>query len=245
MLTDESNPQLIHELRPWLLQGKLLAEYGNTVCKMKEVAEKKTKEYSFLNFENLYAQARSIKKQMYDNENNKAMLHPYQTGTKLGTKVLLPTLNTLFTQATDAYNSINGTEFDSSADYNPFKVKSTVKQLALLPVSVRGSDVTVASALEVINWQDGGEFIVESDRPITFQGMDFNFGINGVAKNFKLELKVGDNWREVSLLHYSENDPVIHTGNELGGMTASALRITNISGSEQQVYFKNFKFVKR
>ena len=245
LLTDESNPQLIHELRPWLLQGKLLAEYGNTVCKMKEVAEKKTKEYSFLNFENLYAQARSIKKQMYDNENNKAMLHPYQTGTKLGTKVLLPTLNTLFTQATDAYNSINGTEFDSSADYNPFKVKSTVKQLALLPVSVRGSDVTVASALEVINWQDGGEFVVESDRPITFQGMDFNFGINGVAKNFKLELKVGDNWREVSLLHYSENDPVIHTGNELGGMTASALRITNISGTEQQVYFKNFKFVKR
>ena len=245
LLTDESNPQLIHELRPWLLQGKLLAEYGNTVCKMKEVAEKKTKEYSFLNFENLYAQARSIKKQMYDNENNNAMLHPYQTGTKLGTKVLLPTLNTLFTQATDAYNSINGTEFDSSADYNPFKVKSTVKQLALLPVSVRGSDVTVASALEVINWQDGGEFIVESDRPITFQGMDFNFGINGVAKNFKLELKVGDNWREVSLLHYSENDPVIHTGNELGGMTASALRITNISGAEQQVYFKNFKFVKR
>ena len=245
LLVDETNPQLIHELRPWLLQGKLLADYGNIVCEMRKVAEKKTKEYTFLNFENLYAQARSIQKQMYNNENDKSMLHPYQTGTKLGTKVLLPTIQTLFTQAAEAYNKQNGKELDTAADYNPFKVKSTVKQLALLPVSVRGSDVTVASALEVINWQDGGEFIVESDRAITFQGMDFNFGINGVAKNFKLELLVNGNWREVSLLHYSENDPVIHTGNELGGMTASALRITNISGSEQQVYFKNFKFVKR
>lgn len=245
LLVDDTNPQLIHELRPWLLQGKLLADYGNVVCQMKKVAEKKTREYTFLNFENLYAQARSIQKQMYDNENNKAMLHPYQTGIKLGTKVLLPTIQTLFTQATESYNKLNGKALETAADYNPFKVKSTVKQLALLPVSVRGSDITVASALEVINWQAGGEFVVESDRPITFQGMDFNFGVNGVAKNFKLELLVDGNWREVSLLHYADNDPVIHTGNELGGMTASALRITNISGAEQQVYFKNFKFIKR
>ena len=245
LLVDEKNPQLIHELRPWLQQGKLLADYGNVVCKMMEVAGKKTKEYSFQNFENLYAQARSIQKQMYNNENDKSMLHPYQTGTKLGTKVLLPTLQTLFSKATARYNEINGTAFDTAADYNPFKIKSTVKQLALLPVSVRGSDVTVASALEVINWQDGGEFVIEGDRAITFQGMDFNFGVPGVAKNFRLELLVNGTWREVSLLHYSENDPVIHTGNELGGMTASALRITNISGTEQQVYFKNFKFVKR
>ena len=245
LLVDEKNPQLIHELRPWLQQGKLLADYGNVVCKMMEVAGKKTKEYSFQNFENLYAQARSIQKQMYNNENDKSILHPYQTGTKLGTKVLLPTLQTLFAKATAHYNEINGTDFDTAADYNPFKIKSTVKQLALLPVSVRGSDVTVASALEVINWQDGGEFVIEGDRAITFQGMDFNFGVPGVAKNFRLELLVNGTWREVSLLHYSENDPVIHTGNELGGMTASALRITNISGTEQQVYFKNFKFVKR
>ena len=245
LLVDGGNPQLIHELRPWLLQGKLLADYGAVVCEMRKVAEKKTREYTFLNFENLYAQARSLQKQMYNNENDKSMLHPYQTGIKLGTNVLLPTLQKLFTQATERYNGINGTSLDTAADYNPFKVKSTVKQLALLPVSVGGNDVTVASALEVINWQAGGEFVVEGDRAITFQGMDFNFGVPGVAKNFKLELLVNGAWREVSLLHYSDGDPVIHTGNELGGMTASALRITNISGVEQQVYFKNFKFIKR
>jgi hyaluronoglucosaminidase len=42
-----------------------------------------------------------------------------------------------------------------------------------------------------------------------------------------------------------DNDPVIHTGNELGGMTATKLRITNKSGEEQKVYFKSFSFVKR
>ena len=160
LLVDGGNPQLIHELRPWLLQGKLLADYGAVVCEMRKVAEKKTREYTFLNFENLYAQARSLQKQMYNNENDKSMLHPYQTGIKLGTNVLLPTLQKLFTQATERYNGINGTSLDTAADYNPFKVKSTVKQLALLPVSVRGNDVTVASALEVINWQAGGEFVV-------------------------------------------------------------------------------------
>ena len=75
--------------------------------------------------------------------------------------------------------------------------------------------------------------------------MEFNLGVPGVAKNFKLELYDNGVWKEVSLLHYRDNDPVIHTGNELGGMQASKLRITNVSGADQEVYFKNFKFVKQ
>ena len=46
-------------------------------------------------------------------------------------------------------------------------------------------------------------------------------------------------------MHYGEDDPVIHTGNELGGMTATKLRITNKSGEEQKVYFKSFTFIRR
>ena len=198
-----------------------------------------------ITFENLYQQARSLQKQMFDFENNKAMRHPYQIGTKLGTKVMLPTLNKLFALATEKYNEKKGTNFDTTAEYNPFKLTSTVTQLALLPVKLNGDRVEIASALEVINWQAGGELLLESETAITFQGMDFNFGVEGVAKHFRLELFVNGAWREVALLHYSENDPVIHTGNELGGMTATKLRITNKSGEEQKVYFKSFSFVKR
>ena len=248
LLNDNTNPQLIHELRPWLVQGKNLAEYGKAVCTMSMFAgmnDNRGATSQFLVFENLYKQARSLQKQMFDLENNKAMRHPYQIGTKLGTKVLLPTLNKLFAKATETYNNVQGKNLDTVAEYNPYKLTSTVTQLALLPVKLNGDVVEVTPALEVINWQADGELVLESETAITFQGMDFNFGVNGVAKHFKLELFVNGAWKEVSLLHYNDNDPVIHTGNELGGMTATKLRVTNKSGEEQKVFFKSFRFVRR
>ena len=245
LLNDNSNPQLLHELRPWLIQGKNLAAYGGAVCLMRMLSDASQTSSNFVTFENLYQQARSLQKQMFDLENNKAMRHPYQIGTKLGTKVMLPTLNKLFTMATEKYNEKKGTDLNTTAEYNPFKLTSTVTQLALLPVTLNGDVVNITPALEVINWQADGELLLESETPITFQGMDFNFGVNNVAKHFRLELFVNGAWREVALLHYGEDDPVIHTGNELGGMTATKLRITNKSGEEQKVYFKNFRFVRR
>ena len=248
LLNDNSNPQLLHELRPWILQGKNLAAYGRAVCTMKmfsNMQDNSTAASPFISFENLYNQARSLQKQMFDLENNKAMRHQYQIGTKLGTKVMLPTINKLFTAATKEYNDIHGTDLNTTAEYNPYKLTSTVTQLALLPVKLNGDRVEIAPALEVINWQAGGELMIESETPITFQGMDFNFGVNNVAKHFRLELFVNGAWREVGLLHYGDTDPVIHTGNELGGMTATKLRITNKSGEEQKVYFKSFTFIRR
>ena len=159
--------------------------------------------------------------------------------------MLLPTANQLFTKAVDKYNQEKGTQLSNTADYNPYKLTSDVTQLALLPVTVRGNDVNVSPALEVINWQNGGSLLIECDRNMTFAGMDFNLGVPDVAKHFKLELYADGQWKTVSLLHYSADDPVIHTGNELGGMSASKLRLTNVSGSEQKVYFKHFKFVKQ
>ena len=247
LLNDNSNPYLIHEIRPWLIQGKNLAAYGRAVALMSVMADmdSQSNTSSFISFKQLYLQARSLQKQMFDLENNKDMRHPYQIGTKLGTKVMLPTLNQLFTMATERYNSKNGTSLETTAEYNPYKLSSTVTQLALLPVKLNGDVVEITPALEVINWQAGGELLLECETAVTFQGMDFNFGVNDVAKHFSLELFVDGAWKEVPLLHYSADDPVIHTGNELGGMTATKLRITNKSGVEQQVYFRSFKFTKR
>jgi hyaluronoglucosaminidase len=245
LLNDNSNPQLLHELRPWIIQGKNLAAYGGAVCLMRMLSDASQTSSNFVTFENLYQQARSLQKQMFDLENNKAMRHPYQIGTKVGTKVMLPTLSKLFTMATEKYNEKKGTDLNTTAEYNPYKLTSSVKQLALLPVKLNGDRVEIASALEVINWQADGELMIESETPITFQGMDFNFGVNGVAKHFRLELFVNGAWKEVGLLHYRDDDPVIHTGNELGGMTATKLRITNKSGEEQKVYFKSFTFIRR
>lgn len=244
LLGDNSNPELLRELRPWLLQAKLVADYGQVVCMMSYKATDKKIEANFPNFLNLYAQARSIRKQMYDLENSNVR-HALQPGIKVASKVLLPTLNQMFANAVKAYNSGKGTQLDEVADYNPFQLTSDVKQLALLPVSLRANNITIAPALEVINWQAGGSLELCGDQPITFQGMDFNLGVPGAAKHFRLELMVDGQWKEVGLLHYSDKDPVIHTGDELSGMTATKVRLTNVSGAEQKVYFKSFSIMKR
>ena len=244
LFNDESNPALIKELLPWLFQAKLVASYGEAVCLLSFRAKGNQIESEYPKFKDLYNQARSLQKQMYDIENS-PIRHPLQPGIKVGTRVMLPTLNKMFTNAVNVYNSKKGTKLNAVAEYNPYKLTSTVKQLAMLPVTVRGNDIKISPALEVINWQEGGELVLESDRAITFQGMDFNLGVAGAAKHFRLELFVNGAWKQVSLLHYSDKDPVIHTGNELGGMSATKMRLTNISGAEQKVYFKHFKIVKR
>ena len=244
LLNDDSNPELLRELRPWLLQGKNVAAYGQAVVSLAEAATKTQKGTGLRSFANYYPQARSLQKQMYDLENS-SVRHALQPGIKVATKVLMPTLNELFAKAVNQYNANNGTDLNPVAEYNPFRLTSNVQQLALLPVTAKGNDVNVTPALEVINWQAGGEMVIEGDRPITFAGMDFNLGVPGAAKHFTLECLVNGNWVKVPLLHYSDNDPVIHTGNELGGMTATKLRLTNTSGAEQKVYFRHFKFVKQ
>lgn len=244
LLTDKENPGLVRELRPWLLQAKNVADYGQSVCSMSLTSHVSQDITAFPTFTDLYKQARSLQEQMYELENSDVR-HALQPGIKVATKVLLPTLNQLFTQAVDQYNQAHGTSLSNQADYNPYKLTSDVAQLALLPVNVQGQTVSVSPSLEVINWQNGGSMEIACDRDITFAGMDFNLGVKDVAKNFKLELCQSGTWHEVSLLHYAADDPVIHTGNELGGMTASKLRLTNISGKDLQVYFKSFKFSKQ
>ena len=73
----------------------------------------------------------------------------------------------------------------------------------------------------------------------------FNFDVQGSAKDFKLEVYSDGKWKTVSLLHYKDNDPVIHTGNELGGMHATKIRVSNDSGKDLKVYFRNFSFIKQ
>lgn len=244
LLTDKSNPELIRELRPWLLQARNLADYGQSVCMMALTAADTDDMSAFPSFLDVYHQARSLQEQMYDLENS-SVRHPLQPGIKVGTKVMLPTLNKLFANSVDKYNAAHNASLSNVADYNPYKLSSTVTQLAQLPVSVRGNDVTIAPSLEVISWPKDGVLEVSSDRDITLAGMEFNLGTPDVAKHFTLELYSNGAWKKVSLLHYKADDPVIHTGNELGGMTASKIRLTNTSGQDLQVYFKSFKFIKR
>lgn len=237
LLADKTNPWLIKELKPWLLQGKNVAAYGEAVVAMatQGVSE----------FTTYYKQARSLRQQMFELE-NADVRHPFQPGIKVATGVLLPTLDKIFAQSVDRYNKAHQTALERVAEYNPFTLTATVGQLAHQPVSLNGQEVSIRPLLEVVNWPADASITLEADREFTLQGMDFNLGVKDVARHFTLEVRrPSGEWQRVSLLHYSADDPVIHTGNELGGMTGTAIRLTNTSGAEQQVYFKSFKFVKQ
>lgn len=237
LLANKTNPWLIKELRPWLLQGKNVAAFGEAVVSMATAGD--------TDFMTYYKQARSLRQQMFELENSDVR-HPFQPGIKLATGVLLPTLDNVFTQSVDRYNKAHQTALERVAEYNPFTLTATVGQLAHQPVSLNGQEVSIRPLLEVVNWPADGSITLEADCEFTLQGMDFNLGVKDVARHFTLEVRrPGGEWQRVSLLHYSADDPVIHTGGELGGMTGSAIRLTNTSGAEQQVYFKSFKFVKQ
>ena len=237
LLADKTNPWLIKELKPWLLQGKNVAAYGEAVVAMATQGVGELTTY--------YKQARSLRQQMFELE-NADVRHPFQPGIKLATGVLLPTLDKIFAQSVDRYNKAHQAALERVAEYNPFTLTATVGQLAHQPVSLNGQEVSIRPLLEVVGWPADASITLEADREFTLQGMDFNLGVKDVARHFTLEVRrPSGEWQRVSLLHYSADDPVIHTGNELGGMTGTAIRLTNTSGAEQQVYFKSFKFVKQ
>lgn len=237
LLADKTNPWLIKELKPWLLQGKNVAAYGEAVVAMATQGDGELTTY--------YKQARSLRQQMFELE-NADVRHPFQPGIKVATGVLLPTLDKIFAQSVDRYNKAHQTALERVAEYNPFTLTATVGQLAHQLVSLNGQEVSIRPLLEVVGWPADASITLEADREFTLQGMDFNLGVKDVARHFTLEVRrPSGEWQRVSLLHYSADDPVIHTGNELGGMTGTAIRLTNTSGAEQQVYFKSFKFVKQ
>ena len=243
LLADKTNPALIVEQRPWLEYGKLVAQFGMNVCATAMTDLDKAS--GFVNFDNLYKEARSIQAQMY-NLANSDILHPHQPGIKVGSLVLIPALNEIFANTVNAYNATHNTAYNPVCEYQPYSISSTVPQLAKLTVTARGNDVRVNDVLEVVSWAPGAEFVINSDRAVSMQGMDFNFGVKGVAEKFTLELQGEDgNWRKVSLLHYSADDTVIHTGGELSGMKAQKIRITNTSGEEVKAYFKGFRFSRQ
>lgn len=61
LLADNENPALIHEMRPWLKQGKLLGEYGQCVLQMVKALDGKDTA-----FKTYYDRARALQTQMYE-----------------------------------------------------------------------------------------------------------------------------------------------------------------------------------
>lgn len=245
LLANTDNPWLISEIKPWLVQGKLVAQYGNLVCRIDRETSDADERTALNSFENAYRQARALRKLMYANEIDKQQLHVYQTGTKIATLRLLPTLDKVLNAAIARHNTERDTNFPPLAAYTPYTLTATVPQLAHQPITLTdyGKAAAINPSNEVVKWAPDAQITVSFERAATLQGLDFNFGVPAIAPKFRLQVKTDDGtWRDISLTHYKADDPVVHTGSELSGIVATAFRLTNIAGEELKCPFRHFRW---
>lgn len=233
LLADNENPALIHEMRPWLKQGKLLGEYGQCVLQMVKALDEKDAA-----FKTYYDRARALQTQMYELDMTENQ-NPYQPGVKVGSLILLPTLNQVYTQVTSAYNAQYKTHLETKAEYNPYTLTSDVPQLKNQVVRARHQNVNVSPSNEVIKWPAGAMLQIAVDQPVHFEALTMDLGTPGVAPQFTLEVsRDGQEWQAVPLSQAAEKTEI--TASIPTDTSLKYVRLTHKSGQETQVYFKKF-----
>lgn len=234
----------VAEARPWLKQFKLLGEYGLAVCDMYNTslaAQKRSENAVKLkrDFENHYHHARALQQLMFECDATENQ-NPYQPGVKIGTLVLQPTIDLLFSTATELYNQTSGRKLDSRSNYSPCKLNSDVPQLANQPVSVHRGSINVSPSNEVIKWPAGAAINLTFERPLQLQQLTADFGTPGVSDKFSCEASTdGHTWIPVTLTQ-ADGKTIITC--MLPDGEIHRLRLTNRSDEEVQVYFKRFSF---
>lgn len=233
LLADNENPALIHEMRPWLKQGKLLGEYGQCVLQMVKALDGKDTA-----FKTYYDRARALQTQMYELDMTENQ-NPYQPGVKVGSLILLPTLNQVYTQVTSAYNAQYKPHLETKAEYNPYTLTSDVPQLKNQVVRARHQNVNVSPSNEVIKWPAGAMLQIAVDQPVHFEALTMDLGTPGVAPQFTLEVsRDGQEWQVVPLSQAAEKTEI--TASIPTDTSLKYVRLTHKSGQETQVYFKKF-----
>lgn len=240
LMNDHENPALIQEITPWLKEAKLVAEYGESVCLVALdcfLAGKKNVPMTLI-FKNYYDQIRSLQTQMYTLQTTENQ-NPYQPGVKVGTRVLLPTLNRLFTHTVETYNKQSGSHYDTTGEYQPYKLTATVPQLANLPLIIRGGMVNVSPSNEVINWAAGTSLTISMDKEQPIKELSFDLKIPGIASSFTLEVCEKGSWKTIAI-EPADEGTTLKVADITGQI--NQIRLTNTGGKDLKVYFRSFRF---
>ena len=232
--SNENRP-LIDDIKPWLIQFKLLGEYGKEVLRMVKWQQADQSEA----FRTAYAHAKALQTLMYETDATYNQ-NPFQPGVECGSKVLVPTFNTLFETATRYYNAAHGTTLDEQATYTPYALYSNVPQLASLPVQPKGNTGNVSPSNEVINWPADGEICVSMDYARPLASIEVDLGVQGAESLFRLETSTdGTSWQPSTLA--PAKGKTLLKATDVSGKVLK-LRLVNTSGKAQQVYLKRFRF---
>ena len=231
LLANTENPALIAEMKPWLIQHSLIGRLGNAVLSLASSLQIKQSD----SFPQIYKHVRALQQQIYmvDQTYNQ---NPYQPGVKTAGLVIKPLIDQVFAKAVALYNEQYNGQLDATADYMPHKMQSDVNQLKHIPLRQRGSNILVSPANEVIKWQAKGNMTIELDKVYPAQGISIDFGKPDVSAWGVLEVSAdGKQWRQVE---YQQNKNRI--GVKLDKAPLKAVRFSNTSDQEQEIYLRNF-----
>ena len=231
LLTNTENPALIAEMRPWLMQHKLMGETGLSVLWLLMAIETNNADY----FLYKYKHTRALQQQMFtiDQTYNQ---NPYQPGVKTAGLVIKPLIDQLFAKAVELYNQKYNAQLDGKADYMPHKLVSDINQIKHIPLRQKTNNIMVSPANEVIKWQGKGYMTIELDKVYPALSIHIDFGKPDVATWGVLEISAdGKEWKEVK---YMQDKNRIKAN--LDKAPVKAIRFSNTSDNEQEIYLRQF-----
>ena len=162
--------------------------------------------------------------------------NPYQPGVKTAGLVIKPLIDKTFAKAVEMYNQKYNATLDAKTDYMPHTLTSDVNQIKHIPLRQKTNRILVSPANEVIKWQGKGYLAIELDKVYPALGIEINFGKPDVAAWGVLEVSAdGKEWTKVD---FTQDKSRIRT--DLKKAPVKAVRFTNVTDKEQEIYMRNF-----
>ena len=123
LLVSKDNEALINDIKPWILQFKLIGEMGEEVLAMASAQEKQDDLLFLRKYQHLMAlRTQSIEVSLTYNRNE------YQPGITTASLVMTPLLQETFRLATEKYNQRKGTTLQTEISYDLKKYKGSMEQ---------------------------------------------------------------------------------------------------------------------
>ena len=231
LMTNTENPALIAEMKPWLIQHKLMGELGSAVLALTNAYELGKQE----GFLRKYKHVKALQQQMFDVDQTYNQ-NPYQPGVKTAGLVIKPLIDKTFAKVVDMYNQKYNATLDAKSDYMPHTLTSDVNQIKNIPLRQKTNRVLVSPANEVIKWQGKGFMTIELDKVYPLTTIDIDFGKPEVAAWGVLEISTnGKDWQKVD---FQQNKNRIRVNGDK--TPVKAVRFTNSQDKEQEIYMRNF-----
>ena len=231
LMTTTENPALITEMKPWLIQHKLMGETGQEVFTMLEAYNVENQEL----FLRKYKHVKALQQQMFDVDQTYNQ-NPYQPGVKTAGLVIKPLIDQTFAKVVEKYNERYGAQLDGKSDYIPHTLTSDINQIKHLPLRQKTNRILVSPANEVIKWQGKGFMTIELDKKYPMLAIDIDFGKPEVSAWGTLEISSnGKDWQKID---FQQNKNRIHV--EGGKTPVKAVRFANTQNKEQEIYMRNF-----